>query len=224
MNKEQALEQTRETQLFQSEYISEIETNPEFSLEVDPTSQYGMTDLQKSFVKFYCDFKSIATAAELAKIDMDTAKEFYTSYSSQQEIRRINRAMYQRQFCTKLLDLDQIGGYLTSVLTDVNVPIADRLKPNEKLRVVDLLIKLNEMKMNAMKDPQVVMEADLDVQIKKLSISTIQELLNQNTKLKDKSKIVAEFTDCLSPEETAYLSTLPTDDLLELVDKVKESK
>ena len=210
---------TDETHDLQEEYIKEIESNPEFSLLVDPENKYDMPDLQKEFIRFYCEYKNIGAAAELAGIDADTAKLYYTSYNSQQEIRRINRAMYQRQFCTKLIDLDQIGGYLTSMLTDVNVPIADRLKSSEKLRVVELLMKLNQMKIEGMQDPTKIMENDLESQIKNLSISAITELLNQSTKLKDKNKIVAEFTDQMTPEETAYLSTLPTKDLLELLDK-----
>ena len=35
----------------QSDYINELDTNPRYSLEVDPTDKYGMSDEEKKFVR-----------------------------------------------------------------------------------------------------------------------------------------------------------------------------
>lgn len=204
----------------QKSYEGELETNPKYSLEVDPENKYGMSDEQKEFIRQYVQFKSIATAAELTGIEPEIAKQYFIAWNSQQEIRRINLALYHRQFATKLLDLDEIGGYLTSLLTDENVPIGDRLRTNDKLKVVDLLIKLNEMKINGLQNPNKLMNVDIAMQIKNLSIQTIQQLLLQSDKNEAKTKTVDD--ENLTFEEKAYLSTLSGDQILKLLDSVNK--
>lgn len=206
----------------QEQYTAELETNPKYSLDVDPEKKYSMTDQQKAFVKHYVEFKNVNTAAELAGIDIDTAKQYFVAYSTQQEVRRINLALYHRQFNTKLISIDEIGGYLTSLLTGENVPIGDQLKTSEKLRVVELLIRLNELKQNALLDPTVLMMKDIDIQIKNLSVATISQLLKQSNKTK-KPDIVQELDDdSLTVEEKAYLSTLPASDLLQIIEETNK--
>ena len=56
---------------------AELETNPEFSLDVDPTDKYSMSEEQKTFIKNYVEFKSIPMAAELSGLDIDTAKSYF---------------------------------------------------------------------------------------------------------------------------------------------------
>lgn len=204
------------TNEFTNALVSELDTNPDFSLDVDPTNKYNMSDLQKDFVKNYIDFKSIPIAAEMTNIDIDTAKAFYVAYSSQQEIRRINRALYQRQFSSKLLSIDQIGSYLSSLITDENVPVADRLKTMDKVRVAGMLLDLNKYKLEAIQNPANIIDVDIETEIKSLSVKSIKTLLSQKHKKKDNSTIVQ---DGLLPEEEAYLKTLPTKALLELVDE-----
>lgn len=207
----------------QNEYIDELETNPLYSLSVDPEDKYKMTQLQKDFIRNYVEFKNVGTAADLAGIDMDTAKQFFISYSSQQEIRRINRALYHRQFSNKLLSIDEIGGYLTSMLTDENVPLGDQLKSSDKLKVVQMLIDLNKLKIEAFDNPTVIMQEDINTEIKNLSVDTIKRLLDTKKQNDlNKREIIDEITENSTPEENDYLSTLPTDQLLQLLEKMKE--
>lgn len=231
---ELALQQINTREL-QAEYEHELDTNPKYSLDVDPENKYSLSDSQKDFIKYYVNFKNINTAADLCGIDMDTAKAFFISYPTQTEVRRINLAMYHRQFQQRLVSLDEIGGYLTSLLVD-DVPYADRLKTTEKLRIVELLIRLNEMKQNAMLDPSALMEKDLDAEIQSLSVITIKQLLKTSEKVKNKTHIVSDInaedakkaddainnTD-LTPEEQAYLSTLSTKDILTLLNDTNEA-
>ena len=86
-------EQVNELQAKQAQLI---ETDPKYSLVVDPEDKYNMDALQKKFVEYYVEYGSINFAAELAQIDMDTARMYFAAYSTQQEIRRIKKAMYQR--------------------------------------------------------------------------------------------------------------------------------
>ena len=203
----------------QEVYMNELDTNPKYSLSVDPLNKYSMSEPQKKFIQYYVEFKNISTAAELAEISMEVAKQFFVAFSTQAEIRRINLALYQRQFCNKMLDLDQIGGYLTSLLTDDNVTIADRLKTSDKLRVAQMLIDLNKFKAESMMDPMTLMTKDIDVEIKSLSVATIRSLIKTQREMNDEKKeIISSVADDMTPEESAYLSTLPTKDLLKLIE------
>lgn len=212
-----------EANKLEREYAIELETNPKYSLQVDPENKYNMPLIQKNFIQHYVEFKNVNVAAELSGIDMDTAKAYFVSYSSQMEIRRINMALYQRQFHSKLLDIDQIGGYLSSLLTDTNVPIADRLKSSEKLKVAQMIIDLNLLKVNSMQNPAVIMNNDINVQLKDLSVDAIRELLKQSEKRKEPNTYSTTCEE-LTPEEEAYLSTLPTEDLLQILDDSKKKK
>lgn len=205
----------------------ELDTNPEFSLEVDPTNKYSMSENQKKFVKNYCEFKSIPMSAELSGISLDEAKSYYVAYSSQQEIRRINRAMYQRQFSNKLLSIDEISSWLSSLITDENVPIADRVKTMDKVRIAQMLIDLQLYKNDAINNPSKLIDANIETEIKELSIKSIKTLLKQKDEIKNKkieSIDATNSTQELSPEEEIFLNTLPTKDVVNLLNESNDKK
>lgn len=211
----------------QENYIEELDSNPEYSLMPDPTGELHMSQPQKDFIRHYVNFKNIGAAAELAMIDADTAKLLFISYDTQKEIRRINRALYHRQFATKLVSIDDLAGYLTSLLTGDNVPLADQLKTGEKLRVVELLLRLNEMKADGMNNPEKLAHSNIESQLKNLSVKTIQQMLtiNQNNTVvvRQKNEAIEKLDDgSLSVEEKAYLSTLPTEELLKLIEETQK--
>ena len=210
----------------QEDYIREIQTNPKYSLNIDPQNKYKFTQEQVDFIKNYIQFKSIATACELSKIDKDKGKEYFSDYNIQKEIKRIYMALYQRQFANKLLNLDQLGGYLTSLLTDDYIPLADQLSTNDKLKVVDLIIKLNQLKSNGMEKPEIIIEKDINTEIKNLSVEAIKDLLEQKNKKKDKIDLVNEIDkeNILSLEEKAYLESLSTTELLKMLNDIKKGE
>lgn len=217
-NKSSLVLSEKEMNELQKSYSKEIENSPEYSLSVDPENKYNMCEAQKKFIEYYVQFKNVLTAAELTGIDMDIAKQYFISWNTQQEIRRINRALYHRQFNNKLLSLDEIGGYLSSLLTDENVPIGDQLKSKDKLAVAKMLIDLIELKKESFENPDIIMNKNLDIQIKNLSINTIQSLLSQNEKDKTLVKNKLYENEDLTIEEKTYLETLPTETLLQLIE------
>lgn len=208
----------------QKAYTDELETNPQYSVEPDPEGKLKMSEVHKNFIRHYVQFKNIQLAAELSEIDIDTARSLFVSYDTQSEIRRINRALYHRQFAAKMLSIDQIGGYLTSLLTDENVPLADQLKTSDKLRVADMIIRLNELKQQSLEDPANLAMKDIEIEIKTLSVQTIQQMLQTSVNVKDKNAAISQLDpQCkLSIEERAYLSTLPLKDLLEMIETTKK--
>lgn len=206
-------------------YIEKLDSSPEYSLEVDPEDKYNMSDEQKEFIKNYVQLKNLPLAARLAGIQPEVAECYFMSYSAQQEIRRINKAFCQRQFATKLMTVDEIGGYLSSLITGENVPLGDQLKTNDKLRVIQMLMDLHSSKAQFINEPSSLNEVDLENTVKELSIDTIKQLLNtsnaqKETNKKNKKKAVDEIkrNRKLTLEETAYLESLPYQELLKLVD------
>ena len=207
----------------QDEYIDELMNDPKNAVIADPTGELMMSEEVKTFIMHYVQFKNVATAADLTGISMDEAKKYFVSYNVQQEIRRINRALYHRQFCNKLLTIDELGGYLSSLLTDENVPVADQLRTSDKLRVVDMLIKLNEVKGAAIEDPNTLIYKDLEYEVQDLSVETITALLNSKDTLNQKNELIMQLNGAtLTPEEKDYLKTLPAKDLLRLINDIKQ--
>lgn len=201
----------------------ELDTNPKYTLEIDPTNKYNFTDLQKMFIQYYLDFRNVNTAAQLCKIDQDVANQWFVSYSVQTELRRLNLALYQRQFAHKLLSIDEIGGYLSSLMTDENVPIADRLSTIEKLKVADMILKINDYKSNVMTNPDIIIETDINTQIKNLSVNAIKQLIEQNKyQTNNKDDIIEQLNvnNTFTDEEIAYLKTLPTNELLNMLNSL----
>lgn len=209
----------------QTEYIKEIEHDKRYSLEVDPDDIYGLSDEHKKFILNYVQFKSIAAAADLTDISLEQARAYFTAFSTQQEIRRINMGLYQRQFAAKMISMDQLGGYLTSLLTGENVPYADQLKTKDKIQVASMLIHLNELKGQALEDPSVIASRDIGSEIQNLSLKTIQRLLNESNE-DEKKDLVEQLNNenQLTEEEKAYLKTLPAKDLLEMINKIDGGK
>jgi len=211
------------------EYMKYLRENPEMTLEIDPDNKYNMSDDQKNFIKNYIQFKSIPLAAELSKIDLETAKAFFVAYSTQNEIRRVNSILCKIQFGQKMMSLDDIGGYLTSLIIDNDIPVADRLKTVDKLKVIKMLIDLHVLKTEAVIDPSVITDRDIEADIKELSVDTIKQLLYTNNikENNDKNELIEKLNidNVLSAEEIDYLKTLSTKELLELIDlNTKEEK
>ena len=208
-------------------YKRELETNPEYSLVVDPENKYRLPVTTKEFIRHYIEHRNISTAAMFCRIDRDHALELFSSYPVQQEIRRISRALYHRQFSKKMMTLNEIGGYLTSLIEDSEIPSADRLSTKDKLSVIRMLIELNQMKLAAVSDPSVLMMRDVNILVKDLSVAAIKSLLNQSVQNKTppNSDVVHEINNIraansepvLTPEEAAYLESLSADEALELL-------
>lgn len=219
----QAIE--KENKEYTVELKNELETNPEFSLEVDPTNKYNMSDKQKNFIRNYVEFKSIPMSAELSGISLNMAKSYFVAWSTQQEIRRINRAMYQRQFSQKLLSIDELASYLSSLIVDENVPLADRVKTMDKVKIAQMLIDLQIYKNDAIKNPSNIIDKNIETEIKELSVKSIKMLLYQKKKDKKENEVIdIEYSNNLLPEEEAFLKTLSSDELLKLINETNKGE
>ncbi len=165
-----------EIQALEDNYINEVKTSPKYSLEVDPENQYNFSDEQKEFIKTYCEFNNLPLTAQLCKLEEDEALNIYRMLSVQAEIRRIRLARYHKSFAGKMLNISEIGGYLTALLMD-EVPISDRINTNSKMKVIELLVKINEMKSNVINDKTIIDAINIEDQIKDLSLESIQQMI-----------------------------------------------
>lgn len=209
-------------------FKNELETNPKFSLEIDPGNLYNFSPLEKKFIKGMVDYKSLKfVTGMLLNIDFEDGVEMYNSYAVQEEIKRINLAMYARRFCSKMADLDSLGGYLTTAITDENVPVADRLTGKEKLAAVRLLIELNQIKANAYMNPEVIDVTAIENDIKNLKVDDIKTLI-QNSSEDDetymkKTELISKIDKdgLLTSEEVTYLRTMTIDELEKILKDIE---
>lgn len=213
-----------------STFTEEIDMSPEYSLEIDPLNKYNLSDEEKKFIKNYIEYKNIPLACELSNIEKDLGKKIFTKYAVQEEIKRINKALYMRRFKSKILSLNDIGGYLSSMITDENVPISEQLKSADKLKATQMLVDLYKYQYESLKNPQNLMENSIEAQVKDLSVDAIKSLLYSKEKNDDEIKKKEELIDeinsdnLLTHEEITYLKSLSIQELFKLLNSInKES-
>lgn len=215
-------------------YLKSLEDDPKYQIDVDPDNFYEMSEEHKQFVKLFVQYRNLAIVAELMEIDPVLAKDYFTRYSTQQEIRRINTAIYHRQVATNIIAFEDIGSYLSSWLIGADITEADRLKKGEKLQVVKLLMDWHKNMREIIQKPEIITVQTIEDEIKELSVANIKQLLATKSILKaneekkqskplpdtdDKDELIAQLNEdnSLSKEELDYLETLSVKDLLALL-------
>lgn len=220
-----------EIRAIQGALESEFDKNPVYSLEVDPLGLYNFSPIAVQFIELMVQYKNVNfVAVAMMKLDQETGMALYSSPPVQDEIRRINLALYARRFATKMADLDQIGGFLTSAITDDNVPFADRLSGKDKLAAAKLLMDIWRMKGQAIEDPDVIDYVDIEKEIKSLRVEEIQMLIEGGPEIEDRAAEREELIKkidsegMLTPEEVIYLRSMSTDELKKLLEETRGSK
>lgn len=210
-----------------TDYVNKLNTDPEYSIEVDPLGLYNMTKEEKEFVKYWIDFMDINLVCLHMQIQPETALDYYHMYPVQQEIRRIRMSMYLRQFATRMLTVDEIGGYLTAVLTD-QVPTKDMLSEKDKLQVAKLLLDINKLKAESYANPSIITYADFEENLKDLSTKSIRQLIENSMdsakEQNEKTEIIQEMDKdgLFTPEDTQYLKTLTQKELTDLQNQMNK--
>ncbi len=211
-------------------FLQEIDQNPDYSLEPDPTGKYNMSPEQKIFIKNYVEFKNIPLACKLSNIDGETGIEYYNRKDTQDELERLNLARAKRQFNAKLLNFDEIGGYLTSLLLDQNIPTADRLTTRDKMQVVRLIIDLNKtredyrLKQLEMNTSSTGENVSLELQLKNLSLKSLQSLIKSSNETEKDNVEVIDAETSLSKDEEEKLSELSNEELIKKINDLEDLK
>ena len=217
-----------EVKTIENEFGEELVTNPKFSLQVNPEGLYNFTEQEIEFIQNMVQYKNVKFVSEvLLKIPLEEGLKLYKQYNVQEEIKRINLSLYARRFYTKMADLDQLGGYLTTALTDENVVVADRLDAKDKLKAAQLLIELNKLKMDIIENPDVIDVSEVETDIRNLSVKQIENLIENSEEIDktiEKKTELINFIDkdnLLTSEEIVYLKSLSINELEKLVKEIK---
>lgn len=216
-------------------YLKSLENDPKYQIEVDPTGFYGMDEEQKLFVKLFIEYRNLPIVAEIMNLQPTKVKEYFTQYSTQQEIRRINAALYHRQVATNIIAFEDLGSYLSSWLIGTDIPEADRLRKGEKIQVVKLLMDWHKAMREILQKPEILTIESIEEEIKELSIANIKQLINTKSLLNsmkvnekssttktlsnDKQELISQLNidNALSQEELKYLESLSVKELLSLL-------
>ena len=215
-----------EVENVKNQYLQKVGDDPQYSLEVDPTGIYGMNDEEKMFINLYLTFENVIMVCQLLDIPEETGKKYYIRSDIQAEIDRLKIARYHHQFSSKILDIDEMGSYLTSLIMDQYVSKNDKLNPKNKLKAVELLMHLTKMKYEIFNNSprELIDMVEVKEQVKEMSPKKIKELITKSQESKldiekevyiDKLRTYGE----LSKEDIEYLYSLPIDELKNLVKK-----
>lgn len=200
-------------------YASDLDSNPKYSLDVDPLNKYNLSETQKEFISLYSEYKNLAIVARLLNIDDSTAITYFNSYATREELKRLNRARYQRIFLTKMLKMEEIGAYLTSLITEDGLVGEDKnIKISDKIKASQMLIDINKYKDEVLKVPDEILNKDIneiESKIKSLPLTDIKSLLEEEKEKEEKREIIKEIkSKCkLNDEDTKILETLSLSDL-----------
>lgn len=209
----------------QESLMTALEKDPEFSLEPDPTGALGLTEQQKKFLISYGEFRSIPLASQLVGITEEEGRDFFFDPICKAERERINRVRNYRKFSRRLLTIDEVGGYLTSLLIDEDVGAGDQLSSKDKLQITKQIIDLNKLKAEAFSNPATVIDADYeDVGVKDLTPEELKDLIEKTKEEKHdnsarKNELIAQINKdkLLDGSELDYFYTCSVKELEKLL-------
>lgn len=210
------------TNITGKEMLENIDNDIEYSLEIDPEHKYDFTEDEVRALRVYIDTKSILATSTLTNIQAEKLMSLIHSYKGQQEIRRINRSLYQRRFAHKILSLDEVAAWLSSGITDSGVTSSERFDTGQKLRAAQMLIDLQTLKSAVLENPDTILYNDIEQDVKKMSLSSIKKMIhNQSVKdqLDEKEKIINKINvdNLFTQEEITYMKTLSIQELNDML-------
>lgn len=194
--------------------------------EIDKNNKYNLSELQKEFIKYYIEFKNIPLVAQFIGIDEAHAVEIFKGYGAQEEIKRINTELYRKRFKSKMLSLEELGGYVSSLIANDYTPLSEQLNKKEKLEATKLLLAIYDLKNKALTNPVELNTYDLTAEdeIKKLSLNSIKALLDEQGKEEKKDDLIKRIDKdkTLTIEDKALLQSLSIDELITLLNEANK--
>ena len=208
---------------------TELDTNPRYSLEIDPTGELGMTKQEKEFTKWYIEHRNVAVAAQLAEIPVEDGMAIYKSFACQSELRRIAMVWQLRQLNNSTMSLDHIGSVLTGYVFD-QLPESAQLSTKDKMAAMRMIMDIHALKQKVIEDARPIDAIDVEEQIKDLSADALKSLIEKtksmDVEVEEKEEMIKELDDdsLLSNDDIHYLRTLPVEQLKQLIKDQEEAK
>lgn len=205
------------------EYVSSLEFH------LDTQNEYFMTDIQKEFVFLYTQYHDPFVVGEMLHLTLEETVEVWSNYYVKRALEELAKILFHKQLVTKLDSVDELGGYLTSLLTDQNIPECNKLSSKEKLSVCDLIIKLNEFKATLFIKSTDFIHKDLP-EGNPTKEKIINFLKSRPTK-EERQRKTSQLPPEVSVFERIYLETLPkdqfdmiTDNIIEKMNELKQQR
>lgn len=215
----------------EKEFRNALANDTTYSLQVDPNNLYNFSEEDIEFIDLYLSLRNVYAVAKQMKITIIDAQNKLNSFGINSEIKRLTNAMLYNQFNTKMMTLDELGGYITSLLID-QCFAGDLLKASDKLKAARLIMDINKMKYDLYNNPSEAKKIDaidIENEVQELSIETIKNLLNSSNseeKLKEKDDLINQIdsNNELAADEIEYLKSLSTKELLKFLDEINKNK
>lgn len=211
----------------QNELTVALEHDPKYMISADPTGALGLNETQKRFIDAYIECRSISYACQLTGITEEEGRDIYFDPICKRERDRINRALNYRRFSRRLLSIDEVGGYLTSLLMDEDFGLGERLTAKDKLTVTRQILDINKMKAEAYMNPRILENVEfVEKDTKDMSAEDLKKLIdqtkqtsaavqNEKQKLIDKLNAKHEF----DPSDIAHFWKCSVNELQQILDE-----
>lgn len=187
---------------------------------INSQDEYFMTDIQKEFVLLYSQYHDPFVVGDMLQLTREETVEVWSNYYVKRALEELGRIMFHKQIIAKLDSIDELGGYLTSLLTDQDIPQCDKLSPKDKLAVCRLIIQLNEFKASLfVNSPDFIYK---DLPEGNPSKKKIVDFLKSQSTKEERQRKTSQLPPEVSMFERIYLETLPKDQFDMITDNIIE--
>lgn len=123
-----------------AEIKERVLNDPEYSTEVDPQNKLGFTGQQRNFITMYIQYNDVGMMLA-SGFTMDDITTLRSTPKIWNECQRIEKAIVAHRLVGKVLSLDELAAFLSSMVMGIGLPAHERLTPNAKLQAIRLLFE-----------------------------------------------------------------------------------
>ena len=214
-----------ELSVLDKSYLERLDADKRLSLKIDPENLYNFDEEHMQFIYYYMQHRNVPLAAKLAGINENKGIQLFREHAVREELDRLTIALYARTFSTKMLGLEEIGGYLSAIVTD-QVPDVDKLSTKDKIPVLKMLVDLNVLRKDGYENPQVIEAVQFEEEINKMSVKAIKHMIDASydTSEVEKEDLIKSLNvdGSLSESDIEFLRTMSKEDLLKLVNELSD--
>lgn len=198
--------------------------------DVDESGSYSFTEEEKLFIRLWVEFKNLNIVAESMSISNEDASKMFSNYYVTSEIRRLEKEVTKLRLAQKIMTLDEMEAYLSSLVIDYSIPMGERVSPRDKLAAVKLLMEIKQIKGEAFQGNTTVINAlPTADKLDSLSTDAIRALISADDAsqtAEEKEKIINELISIsnLSTEEKLELRGKSVKELQDLLTKWESTK
>lgn len=193
--------------------------------EWDPTGCHKFTDREKEFIRTWLQWENIPMTAQALHCQINEVTDKLNDYYIYNEIRRLEAQLNAFRLKTKIMSLDEMQAYLSSMILDDNVPIGLRLSQKDKLLAMRLLNEVKRTKNEAYTGNVSVIDAiPAPNDLQQLSVDTIKALLEHHDDQDEKNEVIQELLSLIDDKTIgrSELSNLSLHELQTLKEQYKK--